>query len=144
MLVSTVQQSESVTFVHISPLFWVSFPFRLWWRPEWCSCFMHLVLITCLFLYIVVYMSVPISQFIPPPSPLGVHTFILYLSVCFCFANVHLAAMQSGLSALQWGRAHPFFLTSLPSVSSAHGCSTRALFWPPGPSSDETDLRDLS
>ena len=50
----------------------------------------HLVLITCLFLYITVYMSVPISQFIPPPYPLGVHTFILYLSVCFCFANVHL------------------------------------------------------
>ena len=73
-------------------------------------------------------MSVPISQFIPPPYPLGVHTFILYLSVCFCFANVHLAAMQSGLSALRWGRAHPLFLTSLPSVSSAHGCSTRALF----------------
>ena len=33
-------------------------------------------------------MSIPISQFIPPPptplSPLGVHTFVLYICVNFC------------------------------------------------------------
>ena len=37
-----------------------------------------------------VYMSTPISQFIPP-LPLGVHTFILYVSVS-------VSALQIGLS----------------------------------------------
>ena len=32
-------------------------------------------------------MSVPISQFIPPPfSPLGVHTSVFYVCLSFCFA----------------------------------------------------------
>ena len=43
------------------------------------------------FVHISVYMSVPISQFIPPPlSPLGVHRFVLYIcvSISFCRSSV--------------------------------------------------------
>ena len=49
------------------------------------------------FIHSSVYMSIPISQFIPPPplSPLGVHTFVLYVCVSF--------------SALQIGSSVPFF-----------------------------------
>ena len=33
-------------------------------------------------------MSIPISQFIPSPSfPLGIHMFVLYICVYFCFVN---------------------------------------------------------
>ena len=43
------------------------------------------------FIHISVYMSIPISQFIPPSptslSPLGVHTFVLYICLYFCLAN---------------------------------------------------------
>ena len=53
------------------------------------------------FKHISVYMSIPISQFItsppPPPSPpfspLGVHTFVLYISVSIC-------ALQTGSSLI--------------------------------------------
>ena len=35
-----------------------------------------------------IYMSVTVSQFIPPPPyPLGIHVCSLHLCVCFCFAN---------------------------------------------------------
>ena len=55
------------------------------------------------FIHISVYMSIPISQFIPPPppttplplSPLGVHTFFLYICV--------------SISALQTSSSVPFF-----------------------------------
>ena len=51
--------------------------------------------------HISVYMSIPISQFIPPTppppplSPIGVHTFVLYICV--------------SVSALQTGSSMPFF-----------------------------------
>ena len=52
------------------------------------------------FIHISVYMSIPISQFItlpppPPLSPLGVHTFVLYICV--------------SISALRTGSSVPFF-----------------------------------
>ena len=52
------------------------------------------LLVIC-FIHISVYMSIPISQFIPPPplSPLGVHTFVLY--VC-----VSISALQTDSSVL--------------------------------------------
>ena len=34
VLVSSVQQSESIIFIHIPPLFWISFPFRSPQRTE--------------------------------------------------------------------------------------------------------------
>ena len=57
-------------------------------------------LLVIYFIHISVYMSIPISQFIPPPpplplSPLGVHTFVLYICV--------------SISALQRGSSVPFF-----------------------------------
>ena len=53
------------------------------------------------FIHISVYMSIPISQFIPPSpphpllSPLSVHTFVFYICV--------------SISALQTGSSVPFF-----------------------------------
>ena len=58
-------------------------------------------LLVIYFIHISAYMSIPISQFIPPPpllpplSPLGVHTFVLYICV--------------SISALQIGSSVPFF-----------------------------------
>ena len=58
-------------------------------------------LLVIYYIHISVYMSVPISQFIPPPptssplSPLGVHMFVLYIGV--------------SISALQTGSSVPFF-----------------------------------
>ena len=94
MLVSTAQQSESVLHIHISPLFWISFPFRSPRSTEWSSpcytvgsyiCFINSI-----------YMSIPISRVIPlPPIPLGIHTFVLYVSV--------------SISALQISSFMPFY-----------------------------------
>ena len=51
------------------------------------------------FVHISVYMSIPVSQFIPPPtSPLGVHMFVLYVCV--------------STSTLQISSSIPFFLDS--------------------------------
>ena len=54
-------------------------------------------LLVIYFIHISVYMSIPISQFIPPIppppllSPLGVHTFVLYLCVSVsAYKLVHL------------------------------------------------------
>ena len=55
-------------------------------------------LLVVYFIHISVYMSIPISQFIPPAlllSPLGVHTFVLYICV--------------SISALQTSSSVPFF-----------------------------------
>ena len=55
-------------------------------------------LLVIYFIHISVYMSIPISQFIPPPpplSPLGVHMFVLYICL--------------SISALQTGSSVPFF-----------------------------------
>ena len=57
-------------------------------------------LLVIYFIHISVYMTIPISQFIPPPplpplSPLGVHTFVLYICV--------------SISALQTSSSVPFF-----------------------------------
>ena len=59
-------------------------------------------LLVIYFIHISVYMSIPISQFIPPPPaphpatyPLGVHTFVLYICV--------------STSALHTGSSVPFF-----------------------------------
>ena len=80
---------------------------------EWPSL---LFLFVCLFLYstlllviyfihISVYMSIPISQFIPPPPPAfppGVHTFGLYICVS-------ISALQTG-SSVPYSRFHIYAL----------------------------------
>ena len=48
-------------------------------------------LLAIYFIYSSAYMSIPISQLIPPPYPLGIHMFILY--VC-----VSISALQISLS----------------------------------------------
>ena len=63
--------------------------------------FIQRFLLVIHFVHISVYMSIPISQFITPPplppslSPLGVHTFLLYICV--------------SISALQTSSSVPFF-----------------------------------
>ena len=63
--------------------------------------FLYTFFLVILLIHISVYMSIPISQFITPPppppplSPLGVHTFVLYICV--------------SISALQTGSSVPFF-----------------------------------
>ena len=59
-------------------------------------------LLVIYFIHISVYMSIPISQFIPPPpppllSPLGVHMFVLFFCVSFCPANrfIHTIFLDS-------------------------------------------------
>ena len=65
VLVPTVQQSESAIRIHISPVFWISFPFRSPTEPEQSS--LSYTVGSRQFLHIInsVYMSKPISQFIP-------------------------------------------------------------------------------
>ena len=70
----------TVTHVHTSPSFWISFPFRSPQNTEKSSLCCKLV---AYFIHSNVYMSIPISQFIPPPLPLGVHVYSVY----FCCAN---------------------------------------------------------
>ena len=73
VLFSAVQQSESAMCIHIYPFF---FGFSS-----------HLGHHRALSKYI--YMSFPISQFIhsPPLTHFGVGVFVLYVCLCFCFAN---------------------------------------------------------
>ena len=60
------------------------------------------------FIHISVYISIPIAQFIPPPSPppplspLGVHTFVLYICVS-------ISALQTG-SSVPFSRFHIYVL----------------------------------
>ena len=58
LLVSTVQQSESVIRIHISPLFWISFPCKSPQNTEWGSLSCIVALISCLF-----YVHSVLSQF---------------------------------------------------------------------------------
>ena len=95
MLVSAVEQSESVVHIHVSPLF--GFPSHLGHhrtprRVPWAK---QQVLIHYLFYTQCinsVYMSVPISQFIPPfLSILDVCTFILYICVSISALQIRLS-----------------------------------------------------
>ena len=89
VLISTVQQSESVIRIHISPLFGISFPFRSPQSTEQSSLSYTVGSHQLSILYIVsvVYMSIPISQLIPPLhlSPLGICLFSTCVSLfLFC------------------------------------------------------------
>ena len=74
VLVSAVQQSESAIYVHIYPLFWVSFPFRSPQSTEqssWCYAWFSAILISPSYLYLSCQRGllqgswVPKSQVIP-------------------------------------------------------------------------------
>ena len=71
MLASGVQQSDSVTHIHISVLFQILFPFRLLQNIEFPVLYSRSLLVIY-FKYGSVCMSIPNSQGIPPPhlSPL--------------------------------------------------------------------------
>ena len=61
--------------IYVTTQHWVEFPLLY----SICYCVIHWLSV----LYVIVYMSVPISQFILPSFCLGIHKFVLY----FCFAN---------------------------------------------------------
>ena len=80
MLAFAIQQNESATCVHRSPLFWVPFPRRSRRSTErtapCCTAGSH-----CSPLCMCVCPSFPVHACFP----LGISTFVLY--ICFCFAN---------------------------------------------------------
>ena len=84
ILVSAVQQSESAIRIYIIPLFLDFLP--IWVTTEHCVEFPELHSRFSLVIYFIhgidsVYMSVPVSQFIPPPlSPLR-STSDFYVSI---------------------------------------------------------------
>ena len=87
MSVSTVQQSESAIHIHMSTLFWISFPPRSLQNFEFPVLYNRFSLLTY-FIHSSVYMSTPISQFIPPLFPPW-YSYACTLQLClyFCFAN---------------------------------------------------------
>ena len=78
--VSGVQQSDSVAHTHLSILFEILFPFRLLWIIEQQSLAHQPNGGSLLLVYLKhnsVYVSVPGSQFIPPPHfPFDDHKFV--------------------------------------------------------------------
>ena len=70
VLVSGEQQSESVIHMHISTLFQIIFPYRSLQRIAFPVPYSRFLLVIY-FIYTSVYMSVPISQFIPSHLPLN-------------------------------------------------------------------------
>jgi len=94
MLVSTVQQSESILPIHISPLFWISFPFRLPQSRQYSSlCYTvgsHYLPV----LYVVVYICQFHLTIHPKPhSSLGNHKFVFY--VCDSFSALQISSSIS-------------------------------------------------
>ena len=116
LLVSTVQQSESAIRIHISPLFQISFPFRSPQSTEQGSrCYtVGSHQLSILYIVSTVYMcqSPSPNSSHTPGSPLGVHTFVLYVCV--------------SISALQISSSVSFF--QIPHISdSIWGCLWKVL-----------------
>ena len=89
-LVSAVQQSESVIHIHMSPLFWISFPFGLPQRTESCSLCCAVGSHQLPTLYIVVYIcqsQSPNSSH--PPSHRGIHKCVLYICISIFAFQIH-------------------------------------------------------
>ena len=96
VLVSTVQQSESTICIHISPLFWFSFPFRSPQSTEQSSLSytVHSHQLSILYIVSIVYVcqsQSPNSSHPHPISPLGVHTFVLYICVSISALQIRLS-----------------------------------------------------
>ena len=102
VLVSSIQQSESVKSIHISTLFKILFPYRSQKSNEQSSVLYSRSLLAIYFIYSSVYMSIPTFQLIPSPdSPPGSHKFVFY--IC------------NSISVLQVSSFVPFFY--IPHVS---------------------------
>ena len=80
VLVSGVQQSESVIHIHISTVFYILFPYRpLEYWVEFPVLYIRSLLVIC-FIYCSVYMSIPISHFVPLPHlPPGNPSYALWV-----------------------------------------------------------------
>ena len=80
--VSAVQQSESAIRTHISP-FLDFLPIQVTTEHQVMFPMLYdRFSLAIYFIHSSVYMSIPISQFIHPPSfPLGIHIFVLYVCV---------------------------------------------------------------
>ena len=117
MLVSSIQQSESVLHVYISvPLFLGYFPvtFRPLQNIESRSCATHWILIGCLLSYSSVFMAIPVSQCIASPAyPLVAvrllstsMTWLLFCEEVHCtpsfFFRFHIQAVLCYLSFCVW------------------------------------------
>ena len=79
VLVSGVQQSDSVIHIHVSILFQILCPFKLLQNTEQFPVLYDRSLLVIYFKYSSVYMSISNSQFIPPPAtlPPGNYKFVL-------------------------------------------------------------------
>ena len=87
VLVSAVQQSESIIHIHISTLFQILFPYISLHSIEQSSLCYTVRSYQLSILYIVVlYMSIPISQFIPPSIPFK--SFLEFPSLCLRYPSV--------------------------------------------------------
>ena len=96
VLVPTVQQNESC--VHISPLFWISFPFRSLQcikQSSLCDRVCSRLLSINMQYQYCIWVNPNIRIPPTPPFPLGIHTFVL----CVCVS----------ISAFQIGSPIPFF-----------------------------------
>ena len=94
---------QTLSFIHLKNFYWCIVALQCYVRfcctAKWIGytyIYSHSFQISILHIVSIVYMSTPVSQFIPyPPSRLGVHTFVFYVCVF--------------TSALQIGSSIPFF-----------------------------------
>ena len=89
VLVSTVQRSESAICIHISPLFWISFPFRSPKSTKQSSLCYTVGSHQLSILYILVYIcqSQSPSSSHPPFPPWCPYVCSLHLCLYFCLSN---------------------------------------------------------
>ena len=80
VLVAAVQRIESVKHIHISTLFFRFFFLWIIRVLSRVSCALNRFLLNIYFIYSTIYLSIPISQFIPPAlPPLGNHKLVFYI-----------------------------------------------------------------
>ena len=91
MLVPGVQQNDSVTHIHVSILFQITFPFKLLQSLGRVPCVTLYVLILFHFICSSVYVSVPNSQSFPPHLSFSHLVHIkFWLWICFHFVNKYI------------------------------------------------------
>ena len=117
VVASAIQQSESATHLHISPLPWISFPIRtpqcVVEFPVLCS---RCSLVVC-FIWVWICQSQSPSSPHPLLSPLCIHVFVLYISVSISSLLIRSSAPFSQI-------LHNFILASTSVCLSANGTSS--------------------